>query len=178
MRRTCGAPRRLTRGPSSSSRTTLSTRWCSPTGSWCSRPAGSCRTPPPRGGRCPASAWVAGLLGQNAWRGTADATGLAVEGGGHVTAAEPLPAGTPALALADPAAVALHRAEPTGSPRTVLVGPVEETTALGGRVRVRVASTPPVLAEVTAAAAAELGLAGGGPVWATVKATEVRLVGL
>ncbi len=126
----------------------------------------------------PRSAWVAGLLGQNAWRGTADATGLSADGGGHVTAAEPLPPGTPALALADPAAVALHRAAPAGSPRTVLVGPVEETTSLGGRVRVRVASTPPVLAEVTAAAAAELGLADGGRVWATVKATEVRLVAL
>lgn len=128
--------------------------------------------------RAPRSPWVAGLLGQNAWRGTGDATGLAVDGGGHITAAEPLPIGTPALALADPAAVALHRCAPAGSPRTVLVGPVEETTALGGRVRVRVASTPPVLAEVTAAAAAELALAGGGHVWATVKATEVRLVAL
>ena len=46
------------------------------------------------------------------------------------------------------------------------------------RVRVRVGSTPPVLAEVTAAAAAELALAAGGAVWATVKATEVRLVAL
>lgn len=126
----------------------------------------------------PRSTWVAGLLGLNAWRGTADATGLAVEGGGHVSAAEPLAAGVEALALADPSAVALHRAVPGGSPRTVLSGAVTETTALGGRVRVRIASTPPVLAEITAAAAAELGLADGGRVWATVKATEVRLVGL
>ena len=128
--------------------------------------------------RAPRSTWVAGLLGLNAWRGTSDATGLAVDGGGHVTVAEPLPAGLDALALADPAAVALHRSLPAGSPRTVLAGAVEETTALGGRVRVRVAGVPPVLAEVTAAAAAELALADGGPVWATVKATEVRLVRL
>jgi molybdate transport system permease protein len=125
----------------------------------------------------PRSAWVARLLGQNAWAGTADALGL-VTAGGHLVVAEPLPAGTPALALADPAAVALHRSEPEGSPRNVLRGPVTETTALGGRVRVRVASTPPIVAEVTTAAAAELGLADGGQVWATLKATEVRLVGL
>ncbi|MDP9497904.1 MAG: TOBE domain-containing protein, partial [Actinomycetota bacterium] len=90
----------------------------------------------------------------------------------------PLPPGTAALALADPAAVALHRTLPSGSPRTVLAGPVEQVTPVGGRVRVRVASTPPVLAEVTAAAAAELRLADGGRVWATLKATEVRVVAL
>lgn len=126
----------------------------------------------------PRSPWVAGLLGLNAWRGTADATGLVVDGGGHVGAAEPLRDGAPALALADPSAVALHRQPPSGSLRTVLAGPVVETTSLGGRVRVRVASTPPVLAEVTAAVAAALALADGGTVWATVPAPEVRLVGL
>ena len=124
----------------------------------------------------PRSSWVAGLLWLNAWRGTATADGLAVDGGGHVTAAEPLPPGTEALALLAPAAVALHRTPPEGSPRTVFRGDVVETRTLGGRVRVVVASTPPVTAEVTVAAAAELDLADGGPVWATAKATEVRLV--
>ena len=126
----------------------------------------------------PRSPWVAELLGQNAWRGETDGAGLQVTGGGHLAAAEPLGPGRPALALVDPAAVALHRERPGGSPRNVLVGEVLEATALGGRVRVRVASTPAVTAEVTPAAAAELGLASGGPVWATVKATAVRLVPL
>ena len=92
----------------------------------------------------PRSAWVAGLLGLNAWRGTADATGLVVAGGGHLGAAGSLPAGTAALALADPSAVALHRCPPAAGPRTVLSGPVVETTALAGRVRVRVAGVPSV----------------------------------
>jgi molybdopterin-binding protein len=38
---------------------------------------------------------------------------------------------------------------------------------------VRVAATPNVVAEVTRAAADELDLAAGGPIWAVVKATEV-----
>ncbi|MCW2622780.1 MAG: transporter ATPase, partial [Frankiales bacterium] len=126
----------------------------------------------------PRSPWVARLLGQNAWVGTADAHGLLVDTSGWLVAAEPLPAGTPALALADPAAVALHRSEPEGSPRNVLRGTVAETTSLGGRVRVRIDSSPPILAEVTTAAAAALRLADGGPVWASLKATEVRLVAL
>ena len=126
----------------------------------------------------PRSVWAAGMLGQNGWPGTADATGLACDGGGHVAAAEPLPPGMRALALAAPSSVALHRTRPQGSPRTVLSGEVAGTTSLGGRVRVRVASAPPVLAEVTPAAAAELRLADGGVVWASVKAAEVRLVAL
>ena len=126
----------------------------------------------------PRSAWAAGLLGQNAWRGTATADGLAVDSGGQVIAAEPLPVGTTALALAQPSAVVLHRSRPEGSARTVLFGPVSEVRALGGRVRVVVASAPPITAEVTVASAATLGLADGGAVWASLKATEVQLVAL
>ncbi|MFL6188171.1 MAG: TOBE domain-containing protein [Actinomycetes bacterium] len=37
----------------------------------------------------------------------------------------------------------------------------------------RVSGTVPIVAEVTPAAAGELHLADGGPVWATDKATEV-----
>ena len=47
--------------------------------------------------------------------------------------------------------------------------------AVGDRVRVRVTGTVPVVAEVTPAAAAEIHLADGGPVWASVKATEVTV---
>ena len=125
----------------------------------------------------PRSTWVASFLGQNAWRGTTDATGLQLMDG-HVTAAEPLPPGLPALALCEPSSVTLHPDRPAGSARTVLHGPVLEIRALGGRVRVTVASTPPVVAEVTTAAAAGLGLADGMSVWAAVKATEIRLVAL
>ncbi len=126
--------------------------------------------------RAPRSTWIADLLGQNAWRGTTDATGLQVEGGGHITAAEPLPAGLSALALAEPSAVTLHRNRPEGSARTVLQGQIGDLRSLGGRVRVVVHGHPDVTAEVTVAAAADLRLAEGGLVFATLKATEVRLV--
>jgi molybdate transport system permease protein len=125
----------------------------------------------------PRSTWVAGLLGQNAWHGTTNTTGLLVDGG-HIAAAEPLPAGIDALALCQPSAVTLHRAAPEGSARTVLVGEVEGLRSLGGRVRVSVLSRPPVTAEVTVAAAVDLHLAEGGQVWAAVKATEITLVAL
>jgi molybdate transport system permease protein len=124
----------------------------------------------------PQTAWIAGLLGQNAWRGTSDAEGLAVDGGGHLSAAEPLPPGRSALALAEPSTITLHRTRPEGSARNVIRGEVVEVRALGGRVRVVVRGLPVVTAEVTLAAAAELRLAEGGTVFASVKATEVRLV--
>ena len=45
----------------------------------------------------------------------------------------------------------------------------------GSRVRVRVAGTMPIVAEVTPAAMSALGLAAGTQVWAAVKATEVKV---
>ncbi len=126
--------------------------------------------------RAPQTPWVAALLGLNAWPGTATVDGVAITGGGQLVVGTPLPVGSQALALVAPSAVALHRQRPEGSPRNTLVGDVTEVTALGGRVRVRVDSVPPVIAEVTVAAAAELALATAGPVWASVKAVEVQLV--
>ncbi len=125
----------------------------------------------------PRSAWAAGLLGLNAWAGVTTAAGLRA-GGSTITAAEPLAAGQRALALCEPSSVTLHRQPPAGSARTVLSGPVLDTRALGGRVRVSVGSDPVVVAEVTLAASTELDLAGGGTVWAALKATEVHLVAL
>ena len=41
------------------------------------------------------------------------------------------------------------------------------------RVRVQLAGSPPIVAEVTPAAAVDLHLRDGGPVWVSVKATEI-----
>ena len=125
----------------------------------------------------PRSTWIAGLLGQNCWHGTSVDAGI-YTGDGLLTAADPLPAGVPALALCEPSAVTLHLTEPEGSARNVLRGPIQEIRTLGGRSRVSVASRPPVIAEVTSTAADALQLAVGLEVWAAVKATEVRLVQL
>jgi molybdate transport system ATP-binding protein len=71
--------------------------------------------------------------------------------------------------------VALHRRAPEGTPRNVWAGTAETMEVIGDRVRVRVTGPVPIVAEVTTAAAAELYLADGGPVWASVKATEVTV---
>lgn len=131
--------------------------------------------------RAPRSAWVARMLGRNAYTGVSTACGLVVAGGSELVAADTLPAGRTALATVHPEAVALYRRRPDGSPRNCWPGWVREVTPTGARLRVTVAgsdaprSGPDVVAEVTPAAAAELGLAEGSPVWVGVKATEVRL---
>ncbi|MFE4588638.1 ABC transporter permease [Streptomyces laurentii] len=130
--------------------------------------------------RHPRSPWVARMLGRNAWPGTATGNGLALADGGILVAAEPLPAGAEALAVIPPEAVAVHRERPGGSPRNVWPGTVREITASGSRLRVLVTSdhVPPLVAEITPQAAADLGLADGTPVWTGVKATEVTVVPL
>ncbi|WP_228386430.1 ABC transporter ATP-binding protein, partial [Streptomyces katsurahamanus] len=133
--------------------------------------------PPAEVTRRPRSPWVARMLGRNAWPGTATGDGLSLPGGGRLIAAEPLPAGAPALAVIAPEAVSVHRREPGGSPRNVWPGTVREITATGSRLRVLITSpeAPDLVAEITPQAAAELGLAEGAAVWTSVKATEVSL---
>jgi molybdate transport system ATP-binding protein len=74
-----------------------------------------------------------------------------------------------------PAAVAVHRRLPEGSPRNVWAGRVVAMEHYAETVRVRVEASPTVLADVTIAAVGELRLAAGDPVWVAVKATEVRV---
>ncbi|MFD0416791.1 ABC transporter permease [Streptomyces sp. NPDC127108] len=131
--------------------------------------------------RHPRSPWVARMLGRNAWPGTVASDGtLALAGAGRLVVADPLDAGVRALAVIAPEAVSVHREKPAGSPRNVWAGTVREITTAGSRLRVLVTSpdAPDLVAEITPAAAAELALADGAPVWTSVKATEVSVVPL
>lgn len=130
--------------------------------------------------RSPRSVWVARMLGHNAYRGVATGAGIALDGGAQLTAADPLAAGTPALATIHPDAVALFRDAPHGSPRNSWQGVVADLAPIGSRVRVLVSGSdgPDIAAEVTPAAVAELRLTEAMPVWVAVKATEIRLSAL
>ena len=119
----------------------------------------------------PRSAWVAQLVGLNLFRGTAADGRLTLPGGATLTLATAL-AG-PAFALVHPRAVTLHRTPPEGSARNAWAGQAAGLHFEGDRARVQVDGAPPIVAEVTPAAAAALRLAEGGPVWVSVKATEI-----
>jgi molybdate transport system ATP-binding protein len=123
--------------------------------------------------RRPRSRYVAELVGVNLFRGRAVGDAIGLEGGGTLIAAGDHHGEV--FAAVHPHAVAVHRRVPEGTPRNVLAGTADPIEVVGDRVRVRVAGPVPIVAEVTPGAAAELGLADGGPVWASVKATEVAV---
>ena len=118
----------------------------------------------------PRSPYVAQLVGLNLYRGRAERDHIHV--GNDVLIAADEHHGD-VLAIVPPHAVVLSRSQPDGSARNVWPGTVAGLEPLGGRVRVRVAGTMPIVAEVTPSAVSALGLIEGAQVWAAVKATEV-----
>ena len=73
-----------------------------------------------------------------------------------------------------PDAVAVGVREPDGSPRLRWHGRILDVAPHGDAVRLLVDAGPELIADVTPAAAAELGLGPGREVWLSVKATAVR----
>jgi len=80
------------------------------------------------------------------------------------------------LGILRPADVALFLTPPEGSARNVLHGPIRSIIRDADRARVRIASSPPIVAEVTVASVARLALTEGIPVHASFKAVEVSLI--
>ena len=120
----------------------------------------------------PRSLWAAQLAGTNLLPGTSTGLRVTLAGGGEVVVAEPPPEGAVLVSIR-PAAVALHRDHPEGSPRNVWELEVLGTEGYGERVRVRLGGVPTLVAEITSAATADLDLVPGRRVWVSVKATEV-----
>ena len=121
----------------------------------------------------PASPYVAELIGVNLLQGRASGERtVRLASGAELVVADPLPGPDVALALR-PQAVALHRHRPEGSPRNCWSATVEDLEARRDRVRVSLAGPVTLVAEVTPAAVAELGLVAGARVWASVKAVDL-----
>jgi molybdate transport system ATP-binding protein len=118
---------------------------------------------------------VARLVGMNVLRGTSSGTTIRLAGG------DVLVTSTPARGEVDacfrPSAVTLAAVEPTGSARNRWQGQVVSLAPHGAAVRVHVDVGSGLIADVTPASAAQLGLIPGAPVWATVKATEISVFG-
>jgi molybdate transport system ATP-binding protein len=123
----------------------------------------------------PRSDYVADLVGVNLFRGRVEGDRVFVGGEGVLVVPGGDHGGGDVFAVVHPRAVALHRAAPEGTPRNVWAGVADGLDLEGERARVRVGGRLPIVAEVTAAAAAELRLADGGPVWVSVKATEITV---
>jgi molybdate transport system ATP-binding protein len=123
----------------------------------------------------PRSAFAARIAGLNmltgTWRRDGVHTGTGLDVHGIVTG--PAPAeGEPSVAVFPPAAVAVYRQPPGGSPRNALGAVLTEIEPHGDRVRVRAGE---LSADVTAQAVAELDLVPGAEVTFSVKANEVSV---
>jgi molybdate transport system ATP-binding protein len=123
--------------------------------------------------RRPRTDYVARLAGLSLLSGTGEGTIVRLDGGGVVAVAEQ--AAGPVFAAVRPESVALYLSRPDGSPRNVWAARLVGATPHGGTVRCELAGEVPLVADVTATAFAELGLAPGVAVWATVKASEVAV---
>ena len=121
----------------------------------------------------PRSRYVAELVGLNLFRGALDGSAVVLPSGERIVTAEHDLAFREVFAVIHPRVVALYRERPEGSPRNVWPGVAEGLEVDGDRVRVQVSGAVPLMAEVTPAAVAALRLDDGGPLWASVKATEV-----
>jgi molybdate transport system ATP-binding protein len=122
----------------------------------------------------PRSAFAARLAGLNLVSGVATEAGLRADDGtelfGSIDSTGP---GTTAVAVFTPASVAVYVDPPKGSPRNVIEDRVAALEPNGTLVRVRGAGG--LAADITPAAAVELGLQTGAGVWFVVKAAEVAV---
>jgi molybdate transport system ATP-binding protein len=124
--------------------------------------------------RHPRTPYVGQLVGVNLFRGTAG-PGVVDLPSGAVLVTTAGDVHGPAFAAVPPESVAVFSERPHGSPRNVWAGRVRTVEAEGERARVAVDAAVPLVAVVTTAAVADLGLAAGAPVWVAVKATDVRV---
>ncbi len=124
----------------------------------------------------PRSSYVADLIGTNLLRGTLVNGSFRSDDGFELTVgAHEIPDGG-VLAGIRPAAVALHRERPEGSPRNVWRAAIDGVDVTPDRVRVRLAVPEGLAVEVTPAGFAALSVAPGDAVWASVKASEISVV--
>jgi molybdate transport system ATP-binding protein len=131
----------------------------------------------------PRSRYAADLVGLNAFGGRLErledgAARLVTEDGAVVVPWVDGTDGVEVIALLRPIDVTLSPEPPTGSARNVFQGAVTSVAVESDRARVRIASAPPLVAEVTLGSIERLGLREGVRVWASFKAVEVQVVPL
>jgi molybdate transport system ATP-binding protein len=122
----------------------------------------------------PRSPFAARLAGLNLLTGITTASGLLAEDGTELSGLNGSPVvGNAAVAVFTPAAVAVYVDPPKGSPRNVIHDRVEAIEPNGTLVRIRGAGG--LAADITPAAAVELGLHTGAGIWFVIKATEIAI---
>lgn len=129
--------------------------------------------------RRPRSRFAAGLAGLNFLAGEITGHGLQAGGlnihGQHDDFPGLLPAGQPGVAVFPPSAVAVFLSGTHGSPRNSFAVTITDLEPHGDGVRVRAGEGGHLSADITLAAAADLGLVPGMQVYFVVKAGAVSI---
>ncbi|MFI6325198.1 ABC transporter ATP-binding protein [Nonomuraea sp. NPDC050556] len=121
--------------------------------------------------RHPRTDYVARLVGLNLYRGLASGHQVGV-GELSFSTAETLDG--PAFVAFPPSAVALYRTRPDGTPRNLWQATIEGLERHGDNIRIHLEGPITAYADVTPVAVADLDLAPGQQIWASVKATETH----
>ncbi|MGV9382024.1 ABC transporter ATP-binding protein [Nonomuraea sp. NPDC003707] len=121
--------------------------------------------------RHPRTDYVARLVGLNLYRGLADGARVKV---GELLLHTSERLDGPAFVAFPPAAVALYRTRPDGSPRNLWEARIEGIERHGDNVRVHLDGPITAFADITPAALADLDLTPGQQIWASVKAGETH----
>jgi molybdate transport system ATP-binding protein len=129
----------------------------------------------------PRSVFAARIAGVNLVSGVVTERGLIrTSWGAMISGVGDVEVNASAVALFQPAAVAVHLDPPHASPRNVIPATIAEMDINGNTVRIRGADQPDgstgLAADITAAAVADLDLNPGQEVYLVVKAQEVQLL--
>ncbi|GAA1257657.1 ABC transporter ATP-binding protein [Kitasatospora nipponensis] len=122
--------------------------------------------------RLPRTDYIARLVGLNLYQGVGTGHQVTLPDGVVLATAEAVSG--PAFVAFPPSAVTLYRTRPESSARNVWELTVAGLDLHGDQVRADLTGPVPLAADLTPAAAAELDLSPGTPVWASVKATQTR----
>ncbi|MDH6125592.1 ABC transporter ATP-binding protein [Kitasatospora sp. GP82] len=122
--------------------------------------------------RHPRTDYIARLVGLNLYQGTAEGRTVTLPDGEQLFTTEELTGA--AFVAFPPSAVVLHRTRPESSARNVWQLEVGGLDLHGDQVRADLTGPLPLAADLTPAAVAELDLAPGTKVWASVKAAQTH----
>ena len=125
--------------------------------------------------RRPATPYVAALAGTNLLAGVNRGGVLTLDDHHHGLQTADTSVEGPVLITVHPTAIALHKQQPSGSPRNTWETTVASVEPLGDTTRITLANPLPLGVDITPGATAALGLQPGSAVWASVKATEISV---
>ena len=124
----------------------------------------------------PSTPWIASLIGWNFFTGSARDSIVVLPDGIEIATSHSGLSGEMTVAI-NPGSVSLFLESPGGCPRNNWRCEVSNVQFVGQVARVTLSGVMQIHADITKAAAAELGLHQGLELWASVKATEVLVQG-